>query len=192
MEQGETRFLPSGETETNSYLSGETNLAPPGLGEAEPIPQPSGKTEPAFKALGETEFIPWPSGEIEPVPMASGEMEINLEPSSETEPVPMASGETEINLEPSVEAELSPKGVGRGRTKLLFTRTRDETMPLCVQKFFMFGGYWFHLLGYPGIRSPTDANHQRRCSRRPPLPPARRRLATASAHAPRSCWACCS
>ena len=27
--------------------------------------------------------------------------------------------------------------------------------PLCVQKFFTFGGYRFHLLGYPGIRSPT-------------------------------------
>ena len=135
MEQGETRSLPSGETETNSYLSGETNLAPPGSGEAESIPQPSGETEPALKASGETEFIPWPSGE--------------------TEPVPMASGETEINLEPSGEAELSPKGIGRGGTKLLFTRTRDETAPLCVQKFFTFGGYWFHLLGYPGIRSPT-------------------------------------
>jgi len=27
--------------------------------------------------------------------------------------------------------------------------------PLCVQKFFIFDGYRFHLLGYPGIRSPT-------------------------------------
>jgi len=27
--------------------------------------------------------------------------------------------------------------------------------PLCVRKFFAFGGYWFRLLGYPGIRSPT-------------------------------------
>ena len=29
--------------------------------------------------------------------------------------------------------------------------------PLCVQEFFPFGGYRFHLLGYPGIRSPTVA-----------------------------------
>ena len=28
---------------------------------------------------------------------------------------------------------------------------------MCVQKFLTFGGYWFHLLGYPGIRSPTVA-----------------------------------
>ena len=34
-------------------------------------------------------------------------------------------------------------------------RTRDVTAPLSVQKFLTFGGYWFHLLGYPGIRSPT-------------------------------------
>ena len=27
--------------------------------------------------------------------------------------------------------------------------------PLSIQKFLSFGGYWFHLLGYPGIRSPT-------------------------------------
>ena len=112
MEQGETRSLPLGKMETNSYLSGETNLAPPGSGEAESIPQPLGETEPALKVSGETEFIPWPSGE--------------------TEPAFKASGETEINLEPSGEAELSPKGVERGGTKLLFTRTRDETAPLCV------------------------------------------------------------
>ena len=30
-------------------------------------------------------------------------------------------------------------------------------MLLCVQKFLTFGGYWFHLLGHPGIRSPTVA-----------------------------------
>ena len=77
MEQGETRSLPSGETEANSYLSGETDLAPLGSGEAESIPQPSGETEPALKASGETEFIPWPSGETEPVPIASGETEPN-------------------------------------------------------------------------------------------------------------------
>ena len=157
MEQGETRSLLSGETETNSYLSGETDLAPPGLGEAESIPQPSDETEPAFKASGETEFIPWPSGETEPAFKASGETEFIPWPSGETEPVSMASGETEINLEPSGEAESSPKGVGARRNQTPVTRTRDEMAPLCVQKFFTFGGYRFHLLGYPGIRSPTVA-----------------------------------
>ena len=28
-------------------------------------------------------------------------------------------------------------------------------MPLSIQKFLTFDGYWFHLLGYPSIRSPT-------------------------------------
>ena len=107
--------MPSGETETNSYLPGETDLAPPGSGEAEPIPQPSGETEPAFKASGETEFIPWPSGETEPVPMASGEMEINLEPSGE--------------------AELSPKGVGQGGTKLLLFEQGMKRRPYASRSF---------------------------------------------------------
>ena len=115
MEQGEIHSLPLGEMETNSYLSGETDLAPPGSGEAEHIPQPSGETEPAFKASGETEFIPWPSGE--------------------TEPVPMASGETEINLEPSGEAELSPKGVGRGGTKLLSLEQGMKRRPYASRSF---------------------------------------------------------
>ena len=115
MEQGETRSLPSGETETDSYLLGETVLAPLGSGEAESIPQPSGETEPALKASGEMEFIPWPSGE--------------------TEPVPMASDETEINLEPSGEAELSPKGVVRGGTKLLFTERGMKRRPYASRSF---------------------------------------------------------
>ena len=115
MEQGETRSLPSGETETNSYLPGETDLASPGSGEAESIPQPSGETEPALKASGETEFIPWPSGE--------------------TEPVPIASGETEINLEPSSEVELSHKGVGRGRTKLLSLEQGMTWRPYASRSF---------------------------------------------------------
>ena len=115
--------------ETNSYLSGETDLAPPGSGEAEPIPQPSGETEPALKASSETEFIPRPSGE--------------------TKPAPKASGETEINPEPSGEVELSHKGIERRRNRTPVAQTRDETAPLCVQKFFTFGGYWFHLLGTP-------------------------------------------
>ena len=127
--------MPSGETETNPYLLGETDPAPPGSGEAESIPQPSGKTEPALKASGETEFIPWPLGETEPIPIASGEMEINLEPSGE--------------------AELSHKGVGRGGTKLMSLEQRMKRRPYASRSFFTFGGYWFHLLGYPGIRSPT-------------------------------------
>ena len=62
IEQGEARSLPSDETETNPYLLGETDPAPPGSGEAESIPQPSGETEPALKSSGETEISPEPSG----------------------------------------------------------------------------------------------------------------------------------
>ena len=47
--------MPSGETETNSYLPGETDLAPLGSGEADSIPQPSGETKLAPKASGEAE-----------------------------------------------------------------------------------------------------------------------------------------
>ena len=137
MEQGETRSLPSGETETNSYLPGETDLAPLGSGEADSIPQPSGETEPALKASGKTEFIPRPSGE--------------------TEPVPKASGETEINPEPSGEAEFISERCWARQNQTPVTRARDEMVPLCVQKFFTFSGYWFHLQGHPGIRSPTVA-----------------------------------
>ena len=129
--------MPSGETETNSYLSGETDLAPLGSSEAKSIPQPSGETEPALKASGETEFISRPSGE--------------------TKPVPKASGETEINPEPSGEAEFISQRRRARRNQTPVTRARDEMVPLCIQKFFTFGGYWFHLLGYPGIRSPTVA-----------------------------------
>ena len=52
MEQSEACFLPSGEAETNPYLLGETDPAPPGSGEGESIPQPSGETEPALKGVG--------------------------------------------------------------------------------------------------------------------------------------------
>jgi len=43
------------------------------------------------------------------------------------------------------------------RNQTPVTRTRDDMTPLCVRKFFAFGGYRFRLLGYPGIRSPTVA-----------------------------------
>ena len=72
MEQGEACSLSSGETDTNPYLLGKTDPAPPRSGEAESIPQPSGETEPALKASGETELIPRPSGETELVPKAFG------------------------------------------------------------------------------------------------------------------------
>ena len=44
----EPRSWPSGETETNPYLLGKTDPAPPGSGEAESILQPLGETEPAL------------------------------------------------------------------------------------------------------------------------------------------------
>ena len=77
MEQGEAHSLPSGETEINPYLLGETNPAPLGSGEAESILQPSGETEPAPLASGETETSPEPSGEAELSSEASGEAKPN-------------------------------------------------------------------------------------------------------------------
>ena len=106
--------MPSGEAETNPYLLGETDPAPPGSGEAESIPQPSGETEPALKASGETETSPGPSGETEPTQRRRARWN---------------------------QAPVIP--------------VRGEATLLCVQKFLTYGGYWFHLLGYPGIRSPT-------------------------------------
>jgi len=46
----------------------------------------------------------------------------------------------------------------RARRNLTFViRARNAAAPLSVQKFLTFDGYWFRLLGYPGIRSPTVA-----------------------------------
>ena len=47
----------------------------------------------------------------------------------------------------SVETEASP----------FVIRARNAAAPLSVQKFLTFDGYWFHLLGYLGVRSPTVA-----------------------------------
>ena len=86
------------------------------------------------------------SGKMKPV--------FSPQPSGETEPAPKASGETETSPEPSGEAELPQRHRAR-RNQTPVIRTRDITAPLSVQKFLTFGGYWFHLLGYPGIRSLT-------------------------------------
>ena len=80
MEQGEAHSLPSGKTETNPYLLGETDPAPPGSGEAESIPQPSGETEPALKASGETEISPKPSGKVEPPQRRRARWRLTLSP----------------------------------------------------------------------------------------------------------------
>ena len=55
---------------------------------------------------------------------------------------------------PSGEAGLAQRR--RARLNLTFVIwARNAAAPLFVQKFLTFDGYWFHLLGYPGIRSPT-------------------------------------
>ena len=41
------------------------------------------------------------------------------------------------------------------RNQTPVVQARNATAPLSVQKFLSFGSYWFHLLGYPSIRSPT-------------------------------------
>ena len=57
---------------------------------------------------------------------------------------------------PSGEAGLAQRR--RARRNLTFViRARNAAAPLSVQKFLTFDGYWFHLLGYPSIRSPTVA-----------------------------------
>ena len=94
-------------------------------------------------------------GETEPDPRGAGEAE--FQPPGETEPTPKASGEMETSLEPSGEVELSQRRQAR-RNQTPVIRTRDVTALLCVQKFLTFGGYWFHLLGYPGIRSSTETD----------------------------------
>ena len=55
---------------------------------------------------------------------------------------------------PSGEAGLAQRR--RARRNLTFIiRARNAAAPLSIQKFLTFDSYWFHLLGYPGIRSPT-------------------------------------
>ena len=95
MEQGEARSLPSGKTETNPYLLGETDPAPPGSGEVESIPQPSGETEPALKALGETETSPERSGEAEPPQRRRARRRLTLSPRARQSYLKKASGEAE-------------------------------------------------------------------------------------------------
>ena len=56
----------------------------------------------------------------------------------------------------SGEAELPQRRRAR-RNQTPVVRARNATAPLSVQKFLSFGSYWFHLLGYPGIRSPKVA-----------------------------------
>ena len=136
IEQGKAHSLLLGKTETNPYLLGETNPAPPGSGEAESIPQPSGETEPTLKASGETETSPEPSGEAEPPQRRWARRRLTLSPRAR-------------------QSYLKRHRERRNQTPVI--RTRDETTLLCVQKFLTFGGYWFHLLGYPGIRSPIVA-----------------------------------
>ena len=86
----------------------------------------------------------------------SGESETSPEPSGETVPAPKASGETETSPDPLGEAELPQRHRAR-RNQTPIVRARNATAPLFVQKFLSFDSYWFHLLGYPGIRSPTVA-----------------------------------
>ena len=118
-------------------------VRPRSSGEAEPSPYPLGVTEPTPRGSGEAECIPQPSGEAE---TALGRGRAG----------PKASGETEASPLPSGEAGLVQRR--RARRNLSFViRARNAAALLSIQKFLTFDGYWFHLLGYPGIRSPTVA-----------------------------------
>ena len=154
MEQGEARSLPSGETETNSYILGETDPAPLGSGEVESIPQPSGETEPALKASGETEISPVPLGEAEPHQRCQASWGLSLGLRTRSSPSKRRRAKRRLILSPR--ARPSPPQRRRARwNQAPVIPVRGEATLLCIQKFLTFGGYWFHLLGYPGIRSPT-------------------------------------
>ena len=57
---------------------------------------------------------------------------------------------------PSGEAGLAQRRRARwNQTPII--RARNVTVPLSIQKFLTFDGYWFDLLRYPSIRSPTVA-----------------------------------
>ena len=156
MEQSEACSLPSGEAETNPYLLGETDPAPPGSGEAESIPQPSGETEPALKASGETETSPVPLGEAEPHQRRQASWGLSLGLRTRSSPSKRRRARQRLILGPR--ARPSPPQRRRARwNQAPVIPVRGEATLLCVQKFLTFGGYWFHLLGYPGIRSPTVA-----------------------------------
>ena len=57
---------------------------------------------------------------------------------------------------PSGEAGLAQRRWERQNLTFVI-QARNAVVPLSVQKFLTFDGYWFHLLGYPGIRSPIVA-----------------------------------
>ena len=140
----------------NPYLLGETDPTPPGSGEAKSIPQPSGETEPTLKAPGETETSPEPSGEAEPPQRRRARRSLSLGPRARPSPPQRRRARRSSSLGPRARPSLPQRRRAR-QNRTPVARTRDETAPLCVRKFFTFGGYWSHLLGYPGIRSPTVA-----------------------------------
>ena len=79
-----------------------------------------------------------------------------LSPSGEAEPPQRRRARRRLILGP--QARPSPPQRHRVRwNQDPVTPVRGEATLLCVQKFLTFGGYWFHLLGYPDIRSPTVA-----------------------------------
>ena len=102
------------------------------------------------------------SGEVEPAlghqarRGPSGEAEPSLRRSGEAEPSPRGLGEMESIPKPSGEVQLAQRRRAR-RNQTPVIRARNVAAPLSIQKFLTFDGYWFHLLEYPGIRSPTVA-----------------------------------
>ena len=131
-------------------------LPPLGSGEAETIPQPSGETEPALKASGETETSPVPSGEAEPHQRRQASRGLSLGLRTRSSPSKRRRARRRLILGPQVRPSLPQRRRARWNQAPIIS-VRGETTLLCVQKFLTFGGYWFHLLGYPGIRSPTVA-----------------------------------
>ena len=94
---------------------------------------------------GEAETNPCLLGETNPAPPRSGKAETIPQPSGETEPALKGRARRRLALGPRARWNQAPVIPARGEATLL-----------CVQKFLTFGGYWFHLLGYPGIWSPAS------------------------------------
>jgi len=176
--EAEPNPYPLGVTEPTPRGSGEAECIPQPSGEAETSLQPLGEAE--LSRRRQTERRPalcprvrrgWPKGigQDGGQPFALGRGGAGPKASGETEAGPLPSGEAGLAQRrrarrrpalcprgplPSGEAGLVQRR--RARWNLTFViRARNAAAPSSVLKFLTFDGSWFHLLGYPGIRSPT-------------------------------------
>ena len=137
---GRGSSLVVGQGGAQSLSLGRDRTHPSGVERGGVYPSALGRGGAGPKASGETEASPLPSGEAGLAQRRRARRRPSLCPQG---------------LLPSGEAVLVQRR--RARRNLTFViRARNTAAPLSVQKFLTFDGYWFHLLGYPGIRSPTQ------------------------------------